>query len=232
MWQLALGLGLIQQLSFAIVVERNMFAYYKVPAAQLLYSQDSDSDLDSDFNSHSQEISHLGGSQVSDLYYVLQCPPKLDEGIPKPQDMQTCSVVDQYKGMWKKKKPKPKKRFHMVPFRIVLRPLGPPARRRSLRRRKRQHKDTKNPETKTSDDRIASKVKQEEMTSPLQFLGRPHKRQKLLKLSADHRKFKKGSRSKGHQHMYHRDESYNDHIFYDELEEDGKFHKLGKENSN
>nr|XP_036672537.1 uncharacterized protein LOC118877548 [Drosophila suzukii] len=228
MWQLALGLGLIQQLSLAIVVERNMFAYYKVPAAQLLYSQDSDSDLDS----HSQEDSLLGGGQVSDLYYVLQCPPKLDEGIPKPQDMQTCSVVDQYKGMWKKKKPKPKKRFHMVPFRIVLRPLGPPARRRSLKRRKRQHKDQKNPDNKYPYDQtaeVSSQVKLQEMTSPLQFLGLPHKRQKLLKLSADHRKFKKGSRSKGHQHMYHRDESYNDHIFYDELQDDGKFHKLGKD---
>lgn len=228
MWQLALGLSLIQQLSLAIVVERNMFAYYKVPAAQLLYSQDSDSDLDS----HSQEVSHLEGGQVSDLYYVLQCPPKLDEGIPKPQDMQTCSVVDQYKGMWKKKKPKPKKRFHMVPFRIVLRPLGPPARRRSLKRRKRQHKGQKNPNNKYPYDQtaeVSSQVKLQEMTSPLQFLGLPHKRQKLLKLSADHRKFKKGSRSKGHQHMYHRDESYNDHIFYDELQDDGKFHKLGKD---
>jgi len=125
MWQLALGLGLIQQLSLAIVVERNMFAYYKVPAAQLLFAQDSDADIDS----HSQEISTLDGGQLSDLYYVLQCPPKQDEGIPKARDMQTCSVVDQYRGMWKKpKKPKPKKHFHMVPFRIVLRPLGPPAR--------------------------------------------------------------------------------------------------------
>ncbi|XP_016953690.1 uncharacterized protein LOC108027002 [Drosophila biarmipes] len=231
MWQLALGLGLIQQLSLAIVVERNMFAYYKVPAAQLLYSQEADAD----FDFQSQEVSQLDGGQVSDLYYVLQCPPKLAEGIPKPQDMQTCSVVDQYKGMWRKKKPKPKKRYHMVPFRIVLRPLGPPARRRSLRRRKRQQKGHNTPSNKNPYDRsaeVSSQVKLEEMTSPLQFLALPHKRQKLLKLSADHRKFKKGSRSKGHQHMYHRDESYNDHIFYDELQDDGKFHKLGKEKSN
>uniref|UniRef100_A0A6P4F482 Uncharacterized protein LOC108047917 n=1 Tax=Drosophila rhopaloa TaxID=1041015 RepID=A0A6P4F482_DRORH len=218
MWQLALGLGLIQQLSLAIVVERNMFAYYKVPAAQLLYSQD----LDTDFDSPSQEISNLDGGQVSDLYYVLQCPPKLDDGIPKPQDMQTCSVVDQYRGMWEKKKPKPKKRYHMVPFRIVLRPLGPPAMRRSHKRLKRQHRDHKNP------DQDVPKVEKKEVTSPLQYLGRPHKRQKLLKLAADHRKFKRGSSSKGHHHMYHRDETYNDHIFYDELQTDGEFHKLGK----
>ncbi|XP_017056887.1 uncharacterized protein LOC108098486 [Drosophila ficusphila] len=228
MWQLALGLGLIQQLSLAIIVERNMFAYYKVPATQLLYSQDSDLD----FDSQSQEITSFGESQVNDLYYVLQCPPKLNEAIPKPQDMQTCSVVDQYRGMWKKKKPKPKKRYHMIPFRIVLRPLGPPAKRRSLKRRKRQHKDHKYTNIKASYDRNPLKVKKEEVVSPLQYLGLPHKRQKLLKLSADHRKFKRGSSSKGHHHMYHRDESYNDHIFYDELEDDGKYHKLGKEKLN
>ncbi|XP_017118536.1 uncharacterized protein LOC108140353 [Drosophila elegans] len=231
MWQLALGLGLIQQLSLAIVVERNMFAYYKVPAAQLLYSHASDTDTNTDFNSQSQEITNFRGGQVKDLYYVLQCPPKLDEGIPKPQDMQTCRVVDQYRGLWKKKKPQPKKRFHMVPFRIVLRPLGPPARRRSLKRRKRQHNDHKYPLIKAS-DRAVPKVAGEEVVSPLQYLGRPHKRQKLLKLAADHRKFKRGSRSKGHQHMYHRDETYNDHIFYDELQDDGEFHNLGKGKSN
>jgi len=52
--------------------------------------------------------------------------------------------------------------------------------------------------------------------------------QKLLKLSADHQKFNRGSRSKGYQHMYHRDESYNDHIFYDELKLDGKFDNRGQ----
>lgn len=229
MWQLALGLGLIQQLSLAIVVERNMFAYYKVPAAQLLFAQDSDADIDS----HSQEISTLDGGQLSDLYYVLQCPPKQDEGIPKARDMQTCSVVDQYRGMWKKpKKPKPKKHFHMVPFRIVLRPLGPPARRRSLKRRKRQEKVGKTSDITTPIDGAASLAKLEVVTSPLQFLGRTHKRQKLLKLSADHRKSKWGTSSKALQHMYHRDESYNDHIFYDELQEDGEFHNLGNEKLN
>ncbi|XP_043655820.1 uncharacterized protein LOC122621877 [Drosophila teissieri] len=230
MWHLALGLGLIQQLSLAIVVERNMFAYYKVPAAQLLFAHDSDPDIDS----HSQEVSTLDGGQLSDLYYVLQCPPKLHEGIPKARDMQTCSVVDQYRGMWKKnpKKPKPKKHFHMVPFRIVLRPLGPPARRRGLKRRKRQDKVRKAPDNRSPVDRAASKVKMEEVTSPLQFLGRTHKQQKLLKMSADHRKSKRGTSSKAFQHMYHRDESYNDHIFYDELQEDGELHKLGKEKSN
>ncbi|XP_017074738.2 uncharacterized protein LOC108110261 [Drosophila eugracilis] len=228
MWQLVVGLGLIQQLSFAIVVERNMFAYYKVPASQLIYSQD----LDQDSDTTSQEINNLAGGQISNLYYVLQCPPKLDDGIPKPRDMQTCSVVDQYRGMWKKKKTKPKKLYHMVPFRIVLTPLGPPAKRRSLNRRKRQHKSHKHPDTKFSEDQAASLLNEQKVSSPLQFLGRPHKHQKLLKLSADHRKFKRGSSSKGHQHMYHRDESYNDHIFYDELQDDGEIHKSGKEKSN
>ncbi|KAH8295475.1 hypothetical protein KR018_011793 [Drosophila ironensis] len=217
MWQVALRLTLLQRLStLAIVVERNMFAYYKVPKDQLLQAQDSDYDY------QSQEITHpLAGKE---LFYVLQCPPKLVEGIPKPQDMQTCTVVNQYREMWNKKKqrPKPKKQLHMLPFQIVIRPLRPPAMRRSLRRHKRQPKEDKlsNP----ANNRDAQKL-----SSPLEHLGRPHRKQKLLKLSADHRSFKKGNSSKGFQHMYHRDESYNDHIFYDELHSDGEFHNYGKE---
>ncbi|XP_020815324.1 uncharacterized protein LOC110189532 [Drosophila serrata] len=227
MWQLALALGLIRQLSLAIVVERNMFAYYKVPAAQLLFAQESHSDPDSSFDIDtdfaSREIIQHAGSRVKDLYYVLQCPPKLMDAIPKPQDMQTCSVVDEYRAMFQKKPPKPKKRLHMVPFRIVLRPLGPPAMRRNLKRRKRQHKDVSRTATEQENEKEAS--------SPLQHLGRPHARQKLLKLAADHRQFKRGNSSKGYQHMYHRDEIYNDHIFYDEVHTDGEFHNYGKEKS-
>ncbi|KAH8265359.1 hypothetical protein KR038_005259 [Drosophila bunnanda] len=226
MWQLAFALGLIRQLSLAIVVERNMFAYYKVPAAQLLFAQESSSDPDSSFDIDadftSREIIKPAGSLARDLYYVLQCPPKLEDAIPKPQDMQTCNVVDEYRTMFQKKPPKPKKRLHMVPFRIVLRPLGPPAKRRNLKRRKRQHKDVL---------RAPLAQDKEEASSPLQHLGRPHARQKLLKLSADHRQFKRGNSSKGYQHMYHRDETYNDHIFYDDLHTDGEFHNYGKEKS-
>ncbi|SPP83383.1 uncharacterized protein LOC117585108 [Drosophila guanche] len=208
MWQLALALGLLQQLNappgaptaMAIVVERNMFAYYKVPAAQLL---DADT----------EESPSSSSSKKSKLYFVLQCPPKLDAGIPKPKDMQTCSVVDQYKGMWRKK-PQPKKKLQMVPFRIVLRPLRPPAKRRTYRRRKRQQQRDLEDE--------------DEESSPLQHLAQPHIRQKLVKLKADHRKFKRGSSTQGYQHMFHRDESYNDHIFYDELQADGQYHKYGK----
>ncbi|KAH8241386.1 hypothetical protein KR032_012014 [Drosophila birchii] len=227
MWQLALALGLIRQLSLAIVVERNMFAYYKVPAAQLLYAQESHTDPDSSFDIDADFISkeHIkhAGIDTKDLYYVLQCPPKLEDAIPKPKDMQTCSVVDEYRGMFRKKPSKPKKRLHMVPFRIVLRPLGPPVKRRNLKRRKRQHKDVAKAAAKQED--------KDEASSPLQHLGRPHIRQKLLKLSADHSQFKRGNSSKGYQHMYHRDEIYNDHIFYDELHTDGKFHNYGKEKS-
>ncbi|KAH8384155.1 hypothetical protein KR009_012327 [Drosophila setifemur] len=218
MWQLALALGVLQHLSTAIVVERNRFAYYKVPADQLLQVQDSDYDY------QSEEITHhpLAGKE---LYYVLQCPPKLEDAIPKPQDMKTCNVVDQYRGMWKKKqRAKSKKHLYMVPFRIVLRPLRPPAMRRSLKRRKRQHKDNQEPDPRRY-------RKPEKLSSPLQHLGRPHTKQKFLKLAADHRKFKSGNSSKGFQHMYHRDESYNDHIFYDELRSDGEFHNFGKEKS-
>ncbi|KAH8277148.1 hypothetical protein KR026_006176 [Drosophila bipectinata] len=219
MWQLALALGLLQHLSIlAIVVERNMFAYYKVPADQLLLAQNTD------YEYESQELAHpFDGKEV---FYVLQCPPKLEEGIPKPQDMQTCNVVDQYKDIWKKKqKSRSKKRLHMVPFRIVLRPLRPPAMRRSHKRSKRQHKRDK--EFNPGKDRNP-----ENLSSPLEHLGRPHRKQKLLKLSADHRRFKRGNSSKGFQHMYHRDESYNDHIFYDELHADGKFRNSGKEKYN
>ncbi|XP_033232734.1 uncharacterized protein [Drosophila pseudoobscura] len=217
MWQLALALGLLQQLNAppasptatAIVVERNMFAYYKVPAAQLLLDTEETSSSSSGSSSDSKKFK-------SDLYFVLQCPPKLDTGIPKPKDMQTCSVVDQYKGMWKKPSPpQPKKHLHMVPFRIVMRPLRPPAMRRTYRRRKRHQNSDQ------EDD--------EEESTPLQHLGQPHIRQKLLKLKADHRKFKRGSSSQGYQHMYHRDESYNDHIFYDDLQADGQYHKYGKQ---
>ncbi|KAH8343783.1 hypothetical protein KR059_008648 [Drosophila kikkawai] len=230
MWQLALALGLIQQLSLAIVVERNMFAYYKVPAAQLLYAQESHSDSDSSFGIDADFTSReLINHEAKDLYYVLQCPPKLEDAIPKPRDMQTCSVVDEYRGMFHKKPPKPKKRLHMVPFRIVLRPLGPPAMRRNLKRRKRQHKGV----PKAPSDKVAAAEQEDEVeaSSPLQHLGRPHARQKLLKLAADHSQFERGNSSKGYQHMYHRDETYNDHIFYDELHADGEFHNYGKEKS-
>ncbi|XP_022209954.2 uncharacterized protein LOC111065834 [Drosophila obscura] len=219
MWQLALALGLLQQLNappasrtaMAIVVERNVFAYYKVPAAQLLDPEESITSSSGSSGSDSKKVK-------SDLYFVLQCPPKLNASIPKPRDMQTCSVVDQYKGMWKKPppphpQPLPKKHLQMVPFRIVLRPLRPPAMRRTYRRRKRQQK-------REDDD---------EQSTPLQHLGQPHLRQKLLKLKADQRKFKRGSSSQGYQHMYHRDESYNDHIFYDDLQATGQYHKYGKE---
>ncbi|ALC46326.1 CG12278 [Drosophila busckii] len=193
MWQLVLGL--LQQLvaAPAIVVERNSFAYYKVPMGM--------------FDLHTN-------TSNSGLYYVLQCPPKLDDSIPKPKDMQTCSVVDQYRDIWRSK-PKKKQR---LPYRIMLRPIAPSAVkhmrwgwRRS--RAKRQ--------SKTNDE-----------ATPLQYLGQPHSKQKLLKLAADHSKSKRGSRTKGYQHMYHRDESYNDHIFYDELDTDGKHVKRGKSKTN
>lgn len=83
MWQLVLSL--LQHLSAtpAIVVERNMFAYYKLPLKL----------LDTDAKQTDKSISNL--------YYVLQCPPKLDDSIPKPKDMQSCTVVDQYKDIWR-----------------------------------------------------------------------------------------------------------------------------------
>ncbi|XP_064548365.1 uncharacterized protein LOC135435303 [Drosophila montana] len=189
MWQLALGL-LLQRLSVAsaIVVERNMFAYYKLPL-RLLHTNES----------------------TSGLYYVLQCPPKLDQVIPKLRDMQTCSVVDQYRD---KTRPKSKK---LQTARTMLRPLPPTTVKRTRwgwrqRRSKRHNQDM---------------ALQDEAT-PLQHLGQPHRRQTQLKLAADYRNFRRGNSSKGYQHMYHRDESYNDHIFYDELQLDGKFHKQGK----
>ncbi|XP_034488767.1 uncharacterized protein LOC117792661 [Drosophila innubila] len=195
MWQLVLGL--LQHLSAtpAIVVERNMFAYYKLPLRLL----DTDT------------------KHTDNLYYVLQCPPKLDNTIPKPKDMQTCTVVDQYKDLWRSKQ-KSKKNPRRRPFRMMVSPLSPPEIKRMQwgwrqRRTKRHNQDTK--------------ASQEDFT-PLQHLGQPHRRQKLLKLSADHQKFNRGSRTKGYQHMYHRDESYNDHIFYDELQLDGKFENRGK----
>ncbi|EDV94870.1 uncharacterized protein LOC6567564 [Drosophila grimshawi] len=206
MWQLTLRLQqllqlllllvilLLVQLGFApaIVVERNMFAYYKVPLRML----------------------HLSNtSSTSGLYYVLQCPPKLDDSIPKPKDMPTCHVVDQFKDIWQSKR-KPKR----LPTRTMLMPLPPPAVQRmrwGWRRPKRQNLDTGLPYDEAT---------------PLQHLGQPHRHQKLLKLAADHRKLKRGSRTKGYQHMFHRDESYNDHIFYDEMKLDGKFLNRGKTN--
>ncbi|EDW59662.1 uncharacterized protein [Drosophila virilis] len=182
MWQLAFGL---LSVASGIVVERNMFAYYKLPL-RLLHANES----------------------TSGLYYVLQCPPKLDEGIPKPRDMPTCSVVDQYRH---KTRPKSRK---LQPARTKLQPLPPTTVKRSRwgwrqRRSKRHNQD-------------------QDETTALQHLGKPHRRQTLLKLSADYRNFRRGNSSKGYQHMYHRDESYNDHIFYDELQLDGKFHKQGQ----
>ncbi|KAH8359464.1 hypothetical protein KR093_006952 [Drosophila rubida] len=198
MWQLILSL--LQHLSAtpAIVVERNMFAYYKLPLRLL--------DL---------EVMHSGKS-LSRLYYVLQCPPKLDDSIPKPKDMQVCHVVDKYRDIWRAK-PKSKKNPRQRPSRMMVNPLPPPAVKRMQwgwrqRRPKRQNQDTKN---------IYDEA------TPLQHLGQPHRRQTLLKLSADHQKFKRGNSTKGFQHMYHRDESYNDHIFYDELNLKGKFKNRG-----
>lgn len=204
MWQLALGL--LQQLSAtpAIVVERNMFAYYKVPLGML------------------DTGTKLINRSTSGQYYILQCPPILDDNIPKARDMQTCTVVDQYQDIWRKK-PKPKKtvqyhRYQKRPTRIMLRPLPPPTARRMhwgwrQRRTKRHNQPISNSSTFSPYDEA----------TPLQHLAQPHHKQKLLKLSADHRKSKKGHSTKGYQHIYHRDESYNDHIFYDELKEDGKF---------
>ncbi|XP_034117934.1 uncharacterized protein LOC117576906 [Drosophila albomicans] len=199
MWQLILGL--LQHLGAtpAIVVERNMFAYYKLPLRLL-----------------DMEVTHSDKS-VSGLYYVLQCPPKLDDNIPKPRDMQVCRVVDKYKDIWRKKQ-KSKKNLWKAPSRMMLSPLPPPAVKRMQwgwrqRRPKRQNQESKS----TFDE-----------ATPLQHLRHPHRRQKLLKLSADHQKFKRGNSSKGYQHMYYRDESYNDHIFYDELKLDGTFKNRGK----
>ncbi|KAH8420724.1 hypothetical protein KR222_003136 [Zaprionus bogoriensis] len=211
MWQLALGVLLHEQLSttLAIVVERNTFAYYKVPLRML------------------DTGTSLSNSSSSGLFYILQCPPKLDDSIPKARDMQTCTVVDQYKDIWRKR-PKSKKaaryqRYHRRPYRIMLRPLPPPTVRRMhwgwrQRRPKRHNQPSAYAATKSPHDEA----------TPLQHLGQPHHKQKLLKLSADHRKSSKGSSTKGYQHMYHRDESYNDHIFYDELKLDGKFDHRGK----
>ncbi|KAL7730067.1 hypothetical protein ACLKA6_009350 [Drosophila palustris] len=199
MWQLVLGL--LQHLSAtpAIVVERNMFAYYKLPLRSL-----------------DMETKHTDKS-LSNLYYVLQCPPKLDDSIPKPRDMQTCTVVDQYKDIWRSKQ-KSKKNPKRRPSRMMVSPLSPPAVKRMQwgwrQRRSKRH----NQEAKPAQDE----------DTPLKHLGQPHRRQKLLKLSADHQKFNRGSRTKGYQHMYHRDESYNDRIFYDELESDGKFRNRGE----
>ncbi|XP_068158043.1 uncharacterized protein [Drosophila tropicalis] len=207
MWHLALGL--LQQLSAApaIVVERNKFAYYKVPVQmleQMLISSSSSS-----------------SSHNSDLYLVLQCPPKLDDIIPKPKDMLNCNVIDEYKEMWsdKVKGPKRKKnqRLHMMPFRIVIRPLNPPV----MRKRKRPKREQKR--------KLDKSLNEVMVDSPLKHLGGPHIRQKVVKLSADRGKFKRGNSSKGFQHIYHRDEIYNDHIFYDELQTDGEYHNYGKQ---
>ncbi|XP_030374330.1 uncharacterized protein LOC115623914 [Scaptodrosophila lebanonensis] len=210
MWQLVLGLLQHLTVATAIVVERNMFAYYKVPLHML--------DMDS--------VGHTNTNDTStSLYFILQCPPKLNDTIPKPKDMQTCNVVDQYNEMWRERKLK-SKRLHMVPFRIVVRPLPPPTPLQlslSHRRSKRHHLARNGGNQLSKSDSFEG--------TPLKYLGLPHQKQKLLNLTADHRKFKRGSRTKGYQHMYHRDESYNDHIFYDELNLDGKFDNYGKENA-
>lgn len=212
MWQLALGL--LQQLSAtpAIVVERNMFAYYKVPLGML--------DTGTKLTNRSQ----------SGQFYILQCPPILDDNIPKARDMQTCTVVDQYKDIWRKK-PKSKNnlyyyRYQRRPTRTMMRPLPPPtAKRMHWGWRQRRAKRHNQPSVNTTARAFFDEA------TPLQHLAQPHHKQKLLKLSADHRKSKKGSNTKGYQHIYHRDESYNDHIFYDELKVDGKFDNRGKTKS-
>ncbi|EDW84813.1 uncharacterized protein Dwil_GK12939 [Drosophila willistoni] len=211
MWHLALGL--LQQLSAApaIVVERNKFAYYKVPVQMIEQMLISSSRSSNNWNSGNN----------SDLYLVLQCPPKLDDSIPKPKDMLNCNVIDEYKELWSEKvkvlKRKKNQRLHMMPFRIVIRPLNPPA----MRKRKRPKREQRKKLDKNLDEIMVD--------SPLKHLGGPHIRQKVLKLSADHGKFKRGNSSKGFQHIYHRDEIYNDHIFYDELQTDGEYHNYLKQ---
>lgn len=195
---LQLALMLLLSTASAIVVERNMFAYYKVPLRLLDLAK-----------------RHENDSSTAGLYYVLQCPPKLDDIIPKPRDMQTCHVVDHYRDMSRHSRYKTKK---LRPARTYLMPLPPTTVKRMRwgwrQRRSKRHNQATAPT--------------EDQATPLQYLGQSHSRQKLLKLAADHRKFKRGNSSKGYQHMYHRDEVYNDHIFYDELHLDGQFHNQGQ----
>lgn len=54
---------------------------------------------------------------------------------------------------------------------------------------------------------------------------------KTEKFFAQSNKYKKGFKTKGYQNMYHRDEIYQDHIFYDDLQQRGNYdvHKKSKQ---
>ncbi|KAM7362712.1 uncharacterized protein ACRADG_013282 [Cochliomyia hominivorax] len=101
----------------------------------------------------------------------------------------------------------------------------------------------KPPAKEVSDDFVDDPMDEDDVeVSPLKYLGVQDALKKLQltqqsprpfssndsvykaeKFFADLKDYKKGFRTKGYQNMYHRDEIYQDHIFYDDLQQSGNY---------
>ncbi|XP_019893996.1 uncharacterized protein LOC101896301 [Musca domestica] len=72
---LRIWIGIMQQLGVvqSIIVERNLHSYYRLP------------------------ISAVRRTNMTQEYYILQCPFKSSLQIPKPKDMDICTIAGRYK---------------------------------------------------------------------------------------------------------------------------------------
>nr|XP_013107912.1 unnamed protein product [Stomoxys calcitrans] len=102
-----------------------------------------------------------------------------------------------------------------------------------------QHLEHNDSKEKSNDSETKSEHHQQVSNSPLKYLGTKDALNKLQKqrhsqtfsgapeksekFFVESNKYKKGFKTKGYQNMYHRDEIYQDHIFYDDLEQKGKY---------